>query len=127
MSKKDKKAKKEAKAAVKKAKKDKQKKAKAAELAEELRAEREAVLDVEEPLAEDAVAVVAEQKQAVKEPLPSTAYAPVEGEKLKAVSIKMPASLVDAADKAAAVYGDTGVSRSEFIRLAIEKLVNETL
>ena len=133
MSKKDKKAekkaaKKEAKAAAKKAKKDKLKKIaeKPEALAEELRAQSEAVLAVDESLAEDAVAVV-EQKQA---PAPKKAkaaanYTPVEGDKLRTVSIKMPVSLIEAADKAAAVYGGEGISRSEFIRVAIEKLVNE--
>jgi hypothetical protein len=134
MGKKDKKlekklAKKAAKAAIKKAKKDKTKEiaAKAAvEMAEKLRAEREAALDVEELLVEDAVAVVEEtEAQAEKKPAPAVTYEPVEGDKLKTVSIKMPESLVEAADKAAAAYGEEGISRSEFIRLAIEKLVNE--
>ena len=122
-------AKKAAKAAAKKAKKDKRKdiSAKAAaDMAEELRAEREAAMDVEETLVEDAVAVVEEKKaQPAQEPKPEVLYEPIEGDTLKTVSIKMPATLVDAADKAAAVYGEGGVSRSEFIRIAIEKLVNE--
>ncbi|MDO4400206.1 MAG: ribbon-helix-helix protein, CopG family [Coriobacteriia bacterium] len=131
MSKKDKKkdlakaekkaAKKAEKAAAKKAKKEELKKlaGKPEELAEELRAQREASLAVDESSVEDAVAVV-EQKQ-----VPAPAYVPVEGDKLRTVSIKMPASLIEAADKAAAAYGAEGVSRSEFIRIAIEKLVNE--
>lgn len=127
MSKKDKKkelakaAKKEAKAALKKAKKAKLEKlaGKSKELAEELRAEREALLAVDESSAKDAVAVI-EQKNS-----PEPIYMPVEGDKLRTVSIKMPAGLIEAADKAAAAYGEDGVSRSEFIRIAIEKLVNE--
>ena len=131
MSKKDKKAEKKAekkalKAAAKKAKKDKLLEAKAAEMAAELRSEREAALDVEDPQAVDAVAVV-EQKldQKVEEPeAASTPYTPVEGEKLKVISLKMPESLIEATDEAAANCGD-GVSRSEFIRMAIERMVNE--
>jgi hypothetical protein len=133
VSKKDKKAekkaaKKETKAAAKKAKKDKLKKIaeKPEELAEELRAQSEAALAVDESLVKDAVAVV-EQKQvpAPKKAKPAVTYTPVEGDKLRTVSIKMPVSLIEAADKAAAVYGGEGISRSEFIRVAIEKLVNE--
>lgn len=131
MSKKDKKkesakaakkaAKKETKAALKKAKKAKQEKLaiKSEELAEELRAEREAVLDVDESSAKDVVAVI-EQKNS-----PEPMYMPVDGDKLRTVSIKMPAGLIEAADNAAAAYGGEGISRSEFIRIAIEKLVNE--
>lgn len=131
MSKKDKKKaekraeKKALKAAAKKAKKGKLLEAKAADMAEELRAQREAVSDVEEPLAEDAVAVVEQtEAEVAEEAATSAAYAPVEGEKLKVISLKMPESLIAATDEAAAAYGE-GVSRSEFIRIAIEKMVNE--
>ena len=95
------------------------------EMAEELRAQREAALDVEEPLAEDAVAVVGQtEAEVAEEAAASIAYAPVEGEKLKVISLKMPESLIAATDEAAAAYGE-GVTRSEFIRIAIEKMVNE--
>ena len=120
-------AKKAAKAEKKAAKKAKQREISAkaaAEMADGLRAQREAALDVEEKSVEDAVAVVEEKKQAkpAKKPAADAAYKPVEGDLLKTVSIKMPASLVAAADVAATTKG---ISRSEFIRLAIEKLVNE--
>ena len=139
MSKKDKKkelakaAKKGVKAAAKKAEKEKLKKlaSKSVELAEELRAEREATVAVDEASAGDAVAVV-EQKQDKKQEkkqkqkkASAAAYVPVEGDKLRTISIKMPNGLIEAADKAAAAYGEGGVSRSEFIRVAIEKLINE--
>ena len=136
MAKKDKKeekklAKKAAKAAeklakkAKKGKRDKIAEKAAAEMAEELRAQREAALDVEEPLAEDAVAVVGQtEAEVAEEAAASIAYAPVEGEKLKVISLKMPESLIAATDEAAAAYGE-GVTRSEFIRIAIEKMVNE--
>ena len=134
MGKKDKKEEKKlAKKAAKAAKKAKKGKGKAeeiaaktaAEMAEELRVEREAVTDVEEQLVEDAVAVVEEKQAKPVEAPAAVAYEPSEGEKLKTVSIKMPESLVAAADAAAAAYGEEGITRSEFIRLAIEKLVNE--
>ena len=70
-----------------------------------------------------------EQKQAPapapKKAAPAVSYVPVEGDRLRTVSIKMPVTLIEAADKAAAVYGGEGISRSEFSRVAIEKLVNE--
>ena len=136
MSKKDKKkelakaAKKGAKAAAKKAEKEKLKKlaSKSVELAEELRAEREATLAVDEASVGDAVAVVEqkqEKKKQKKAQAPVPAYVAVEGDKLRTISIKMPNGLIEAADKAAAAYGEGGVSRSEFIRVAIEKLINE--
>lgn len=124
--------KKEAKKALKKlvvekeAKKAKKKAAKRAVqgallAAESLVAEEIAAVAVEEPAVEEPVAVAEPAEEpAPKEPL----YTPVEGEPLKTVSIKMPVSLVEAADKACKVYGGEGVSRSEFIRIAIEKLVN---
>ena len=119
-------AKKAAKAEKKAAKKAKQKEISAkaaAEMAEELRAQREAAFDVEEKSVEDAVAVIGEkQAEPVAKPAADAAYKPVEGDLLKTVSIKMPASLVAAADVAATTKG---ISRSEFIRLAIENLVNE--
>ena len=134
MSKKDKKkelakaAKKGAKAAAKKAEKEKLKKlaSKSVELAEELRAEREATMAVDEASAGDAVAVVEQKQEKKKQKKASAAaYVPVEGDKLRTISIKMPNGLIEAADKAAAAYGEGGVSRSEFIRVAIEKLINE--
>ena len=131
VSKKDKKkeeklAKKATKSAVKKAKKKKLKEiaSKSEEMVKELRAAREAVAVVEEPLAEDVVAVV-KQEQVEPADKKAAAYVPVVGDTLRTVSIKMPVTLIEAADKAAAAYGGEGVSRSEFIRLAIEKLVNE--
>ena len=110
---------------AKKGKRDKIAEKTAADMAEELRAQREAALDVEEPLAEDVIAVVEQtEAEVAEEAAASAAYAPVEGEKLKVISLKMPESLIAATDEAAAVYGE-GVSRSEFIRIAIEKMVNE--
>ena len=50
-------------------------------------------------------------------------YVAVEGDTLKTISIKMPSQLVAAADVAAASYAG-GVSRSEYIRTALETFIN---
>ena len=94
----------------------------------EKKAAKKAEKKSEKKLAKQAKAKVAVSDSGEKEPAApkkAAVYTPVAGEKLKTISVKMPGSLVEAADAAARAYGEAGVSRSEYIRLAIEKMLNE--
>ena len=132
--------KKEAKKALKKAakvaarKKQQEKRMKSAAAAAGIAQAVRAMEEASEAMPAIALELADEKAAAQKVPKPEApeapaqktpAYTPVEGEPMKTVSIKMPVSLVEAADAAAKAYAPEGVSRSEYIRLAIEKLLNE--
>lgn len=137
----DKAAKKLAKAAIKGAAKKKSaeklslkkaaKMAAAIEAAEAIAEAQQAIdqkmLDAIEEVAEAEAAApeAAEAPKAAAAPeKPALSLAPIaEGEQWKTVSIKMPVSWVETIDKAAKAYGDEGVSRSEFIRMALEEFL----
>lgn len=131
MAKKDKKKavekelKKAAKLTAAKAAKKAAKKAAAEKALKELIEAVEPVAAVEEPVAPEPAEVEAVVVEAPEEEKPvekpALALAPAaEGEPWKTVSIKMPVSWVETIDKAAQAYGDEGVSRSEYIRMALE-------
>ena len=88
---------------------------------------------VAEAAAEEPVAPVAEApaEQAAPEAAAAAGEAaatktlpPIEkGEPWKTVSVKMPVSRLAAIDAAAKAYGDAGVTRSEYIRLALDEFL----
>lgn len=74
-------------------------------------------------IAEPTVEAPAEAPATPSVEVQAAKYVSVEGDTLKTISIKMPSALVAAADAAAASYAE-GVSRSEYIRTALEAFIN---
>lgn len=126
-------AKKMAKKGAKKKEKSKEKVKSKDELA--AAAAVEAEKPAEAPAEQKPEPVEAKAPAAAKQPAAAKVEAPAapaaqtafpeaaEGEQWKAVSLKMPVSHIAVVDAAAKAYGENGVSRSEFIRIALDTFI----